>query len=32
MKEINDLFYNFIWEGTSRIKRTVLCKEYVRVV
>ena len=28
MKEINDLFYNFIWEGTSRIKRTVLCKEY----
>ena len=25
MKEINDLFYNFIWEGTSRIKRTVLC-------
>ena len=28
MKEINDLFYNFIWEGTSRIKRTVLCKDY----
>ena len=28
LKEINDLFYNFIWEGTSRIKRTVLCKEY----
>ena len=28
MKESNDLFYNFIWEGTSRIKKTVLCNEY----
>ena len=28
MREINDLFYKFIWKGTRRIKRTVLSKEY----
>lgn len=28
MKEIDELFYNFIWEGTSRIKKTVLCQDY----
>lgn len=28
LKEIDELFYNFIWEGTSRIKKTVLCQDY----
>ena len=28
LKEINYLLYNFIWEGTSRIKQTVLCQDY----
>ena len=28
MKGINDLFYDFIWEGTSRIKKTTICQDY----
>ena len=28
MKEINDLFYGFMWEGTSRIKKTTFCQDY----
>ena len=28
LKEINEIFYSFIWEGTSRIKKTVLCQDY----
>ena len=28
IKEINNLFYNFIWNGPSKIKKTVLVKEY----
>ena len=28
LKEMNEIFYNFIWEGTNRIKKTVICQEY----
>ena len=28
IKEINEMFYSFIWEGTDRIKRTVMCQDY----
>ena len=28
LKDLNELFFNFIWTGTSRIKKTVLCQEY----
>ena len=28
MKEINDIF-TFLWEGTARIKRSVICKDYL---
>ena len=28
MKEINEMFYSFIWEGTSRIKKKVICQDY----
>ena len=28
MKEINEIFYSFIWEGTSRIKKKVICQDY----
>ena len=28
LKDLNALFFNFIWTGTSRIKKTVLCQEY----
>ena len=28
IKEINEMFYSFIWEGTDRIKRTVICQDY----
>ena len=27
LKDLNELFFNFIWTGTNRIKRTVLCQE-----
>ena len=28
LKERNEIFYNFIWEGTNRIKKTVICQDY----
>ena len=28
LKDLSELFFNFIWTGTSRIKTTVLCQEY----
>ena len=28
LKDLNELFFNFIWTGTNRIKKTVLCQEY----
>ena len=28
IKEMNDILYEFIWEGTSRIKKTTLCQDY----
>ena len=28
MKEMNDILYEFIWEGTSRIKKTTLYQDY----
>ena len=28
LKDLNELFFNFIWAGTSRNKKTVLCQEY----
>ena len=28
LKEMNEILYNFIWEGTNRIKKTVICQEY----
>ena len=28
LKDLNELFFNFIWTGTTRIKKTVLCQEY----
>ena len=28
LKDLKKLFFNFIWTGTSRIKKTVLCQEY----
>ena len=27
LKDLNELFFNFIWAGTSGIKKTVLCQE-----
>ena len=30
VKELNETFYNFIWNGTDRIKRNVLCQEYIQ--
>ena len=27
MKEINDILFTFLWEGTARIKRSVICKD-----
>ena len=27
LKDQNELFFNFIWTDTSRIKKTVLCRE-----
>ena len=29
MKEINDILFTFLWEGTARIKRSVICKDYL---
>ena len=29
MKEINSILFTFLWEGTARIKRSVICKEYL---
>ena len=26
LRDLNELFFNFIWTGTSRIKKTVLCQ------
>ena len=28
MKEINEIFHSFIWAGTSRIKKKVICQDY----
>ena len=30
IKELNETFYKFIWNGTDRIKRDILCKEYTQ--
>ena len=30
IKEISEMFYSFIWEGTDRIKRTVICQDYCK--
>ena len=28
LKEVNDMFYEFLWEGPSKIKQSVVVKEY----
>ena len=28
LKDLNELFFNYIWTGISRIKKTGLCQEY----
>ena len=29
LKQINELFYDFLWNGTAKIKQTVIVKQYV---
>ena len=29
MKDINDILFTFLWEGTARTKRSVICKDYL---